>query len=99
MEALSWASLILQVMIIGLLLYIEHDRPEPERHPTCCSCRFCQPIPAEYQQLFTPAERMCSNGRGWDIRCIDENLDAISVVLADDYCSKYIPEGDSYGKT
>ena len=99
MEFLSWVSLILQVLIVGLLLYIEHDRPEPERHPHCRSCRFCQSIPAEYQQFFTQSDRMCTNGRGWDIRCIDENLDAISVVLADDYCSKYTPKGDSYGQT
>lgn len=99
MEALSWASFILQVLIMALILYIDHDRPEPERHPTCRSCRHCEPIPAEYQQFFTPAERMCANGRGWNIQCIDSDRDAISVVMVYDYCSKYIPKGDSYGQT
>lgn len=99
MEVLSWITLIAQLATIGFLFYLDHCRPEPERHPTCRSCRHCEPIPAEYQQFFTPAERMCTNGRGWDIQCIDSDRDAISVVLADDYCSKYTPKGDSYGQT
>ena len=60
MEVLSWITLIAQLATIGFLFYLDRCRPEPERHPTCRSCHFCQPIPAEYRQFFTPAERMNS---------------------------------------
>ena len=89
MEALSWVSFILQVLIMGFLLYIEHDRPEPEGHPTCRSCRHCQPIPEDLQHFFMPTERHCDCGRGYDVPFDDEIHGAISAVQVTDYCSKF----------